>query len=176
MNKQGDPSAGYSDQFGNNYTGTFDQNSGVNFTNTDTGATSSNSLFIDGSDQTTVNGSGSLFGGTQGVFNSNCGGSCEAKGSLFDQLDHAGAVATAEKMIGKSFEDNLNFLGGHGKSTSYRTGEDQLTHIVIHAGGPTELHFEGHPPDRDLVNFVLHQVDAIRDFAKPQSSKGPPLP
>jgi hypothetical protein len=29
---------------------------------------------------------------------------------------------------------------------------------------------------RDLVNFVLHQVDAIRDFSKPQSSKGPPLP
>jgi hypothetical protein len=42
MNKQGDPSAGYSDQFGNNYSGTFDQNNGVSFTNTATGATSGN--------------------------------------------------------------------------------------------------------------------------------------
>lgn len=176
MNKQGNASAGYSDQFGNNYTGTFDQNNGVSFTNTDTGATSSNSRFIDGSDQTTVNGSGSLFGGTQGVFNSNCGGSCEAKGSLFDQPGHTGSVANAEKMIGKSFEDNFNFFGGHGKSTSYRTGEDQLTHIVAHTGGATEIHFEGHPPGRDLVNFVLHQVDAIRDSANHQSSKEPKLP
>ncbi len=176
MNKQGDASAGYSDQFGNNYTGTFDQNNGVSFTNTDTGATSSNSRFIDGSDQTNVNGSGSMFGGTQGIFNSNCGGSCAAKGSLFDLPGHAGAVGNAEKMIGKSFEDNLNFFGGHGKSTSYRTGEDQLTHVVAHTGGATAIHFEGHPPGRDLVNFVLHQVDAIRDSANHQSSKEPKLP
>jgi hypothetical protein len=27
-----------------------------------------------------------------------------------------------------------------------------------------------------LVNFVLHQVDAIRDFSNHQSSKEPPLP
>ena len=176
MNDPKNASAGYSDQFGNNYTGTFDQNNGVSFTNTATNATSSNSQFIDGSDPTTVNGSGSLFSGTKGVFNSNCGGSCEAKGSLSDLPGSPGAVANAEKMIGVSLEDKLNFFGGHGKSTSYRTGDDQRTHVVDHAGGKTEIHFEGHPPGRDLVNFVLHQVDAIRDFSKPQSSKGPPLP
>lgn len=105
-----------------------------------------------------------------------CGGSCEAKGSLYNLPGHGDAVANAEKMIGKSFEDNLNFLGGHGKSTSYRTGEDQLTHVVNHAGDNTEIHFEGHPPGRDLTNFVLHQVDAIRDFANHQSSKEQALP
>jgi hypothetical protein len=29
---------------------------------------------------------------------------------------------------------------------------------------------------RDLVNFVLHQVDSVRDFSNHQSSKEPPLP
>jgi RHS repeat-associated protein len=177
MNDPKNAGAGYSDQFGNNYTGTFDQNNGVSFTNTAPGgATSSNSQFIDGSDPTTVNGSGSIFSGTQGVFNSNCGGSCEAKGSLSDLPGSPGAVANEEKMIGASLEDKLNFFGGHGKSTSYRTGDGQLTHVVDHAGGATEIHFEGHPPGRDLVNFVLHQVDAIRDFSNHQSSKEPPLP
>ena len=177
MNNSKDAGAGYHDQFGTQYTGSFNQDSGVSFTNTAPGeATSSNSRFIDGSDETDVNGSGSMFGGTQGRFNSNCGGSCEAKGSIFDLPGHAGSVANAEQMIGKSFEDNLNFFGGHGKSTSYRTGEDQLTHLVVHAGGATEIHFEGHPPGRDLMNFVLHQVDAIRDSANHQSSKEPNLP
>jgi len=171
-----DSGGGFHDQFGNQYSGTFDENNGVSFTNTATGATSTNSRFIDGSDQTNVNGSGSLFGGTQGRFNSDCGGSCEAKGSLFDLPGHAGAVANAEKMIGANLEDKLNFFGGHGKSTSYRTGEDQLTHVVNHANGQQEIHFEGHPPGRDLVNFVLHQVDAIRDSANHQSSKEPNLP
>lgn len=176
MNDPQNAGAGYHDQFGNQYTGSFDENSGVSFTNTATGDTSSNSRFIDGSDPTAVNGSGSIFSGTQGVFNSNCGGSCEAKGSLYNLPGSPDAVANAEKMIGKSFEDNLNFFGGHGKSTSYRTGDGQLTHVVDHAGGKTEIHFEGHPPGRDVVNFVLHQVDAIRDFANHQSSKEPPLP
>jgi RHS repeat-associated protein len=176
MNDSKDASAGYHDQFGNQYTGSFDQNSGVSFTNTATGDTSSNSRFIDGSDPTAVNGSGSIFTGTQGVFNSNCGGSCEAKGSLNNLPGYGDAVGNAERMIGASLEDKLNFFGGHGKSTSYRTGDGQLTHVVDHAGGQTEIHFEGHPPGRDLVNFVLHQVDAIHDFANHQSSKEPPLP
>jgi RHS repeat-associated protein len=176
MNDSKDAGAGYHDQFGNQYTGSFDQNSGVSFTNTATGDTSSNSRFIDGSDPTAVNGSGSIFTGTQGVFNSNCGGSCEAKGSLNNLPGYGDAVGNAERMIGASLEDKLNFFGGHGKSTSYRTGDGQLTHVVDHAGGQTEIHFEGHPPGRDLVNFVLHQVDAIHDFANHQSSKEPPLP
>jgi RHS repeat-associated protein len=179
MNNSKDAGAGYHDQFGNQYTGTFDQNNGVSFTNTATGDTSSNSRFIDGSDQTNVNGSGA-FGGIQGQFNSNCGGSCEAKGSLFDLPGHAGATANLEQMIGKSFIDNLNFFGGHGKADNYRFGDDQLTHIVNHLAGPDagrqEVHFEGHPPGRDVVNFVLHQVDAIRDSRNHQSANEPRLP
>jgi RHS repeat-associated protein len=181
MNDPKDASARYSDQFGNSYTGSFNQNSGVSFTNTATGATSSNSQFINGSDETDVNGSATgAFNGIQGRFNSDCGGSCEAKGSLYDLPGHAGAVSALEKMIGASFEDNLNFFGGHGKSISYRFGDDQLTHIVNHLTGPDagkqEVHFEGHAPGRDLTNFVLHQVDAIRDSAHHQSADEPRLP
>jgi RHS repeat-associated protein len=181
MNKAGDASAGYHDQFGNQYTGSFDENSGVSFTNTATGATSSNSRFIDGSDETDVNGSAfGAFNGIQGRFNSNCGGSCEAKGSLYDLPGHPNAVSNLEKRIGASFEDNLNFFGGHGKSISFRFGDDQLTHIVNHLAGPDagrqEVHFEGHAPGRDVVNFVLHQVDAIRDSANHQSAQEPRLP
>lgn len=92
--------------------------------------------------------------------------SCEAKGSLYDLPGHAGATANLEQISGKSFIDNLNFSGGHGKANNYRFGDDQLTHIVDHLAGPDagrqEVHFEGHPPGRDVVNFVLHQVDAIR--------------
>ena len=181
MNDSKNASAGYSDQFGNQYTGSFDQNSGVSFTNTATGDTSSNSRFIDGSDETDVNGSASgAFNGIQGRFNSDCGGSCEAKGSLYDLPGHPNAVSNLEKMIGASFEDNLNFFGGHGKSISFRFGDDQLTHIVNHLAGPDagkqEVHFEGHAPGRDLTNFVLHQVDAIRDSANHQSAQEPRLP
>jgi RHS repeat-associated protein len=179
INDPGDPSAGYHDQFGNQYTGSFDENSGVSFTNTATGAKSSNSRFIDGSDETDVNGSGA-FNGIQGRFNSNCGGSCAAKGSLYNLPGHDGAVANLEKKIGKSLEDNLNFFGGHGKADNYRFGADQLTHIVNHLDGPDihkqEVHFEGHAPGRDVANFVLHQVDAIRDKAKNQSAEEPRLP
>jgi RHS repeat-associated protein len=179
MNDPKDAGAGYHDQFGNQYTGSFDQNSGVSFTNTATGDTSSNSRFIDGSDRTDVNGSGA-FNGIQGQFNSNCGGSCEAKGSLYNLPGHDGAVAALEKMIGKSFEDNLNFFGGHGKANNYRFGDGQLTHIVDHLDGKNkgkqEIHFEGHAPGSNLQNFVLHQVDAIRDSANHQSAQEPNLP
>jgi hypothetical protein len=181
MNDPNNANAGYHDQFGNQYTGSFDENNGVSFTNTGTGVTSSNSRFIDGSDETDVNGSSSgAFNGIQGRFNSNCGGSCAAKGSLYDLPGSAGAVAALEKRIGKSREDKLNIFGGHGKADNYRFGSDQLTHIVAHLDGPDkgkqEIHFEGHPPNRDVVRFVLHQVDAIRDAANHQSAQEPRLP
>jgi YD repeat-containing protein len=142
---------------------------------------SSNSRFIDGSDETDVNGSTTgAFNGIQGRFNSNCGGSCEAKGSLYDLPGHPNAVSDLEKKIGKSLEDNLNFFGGHGKADNYRFGAGQLTHIVDHLAGPDngkqEVHFEGHAPGTNLQNFVLHQVDAIRDAANHQSSQEPRLP
>jgi RHS repeat-associated protein len=181
MNDSKDASAGYHDQFGNQYTGSFDQNNGVSFTNTATGATSLNSRFIDGSDETDVNGSTTgAFNGIQGRFNSNCGGSCEAKGSLYDLPGHPNAVSALEKMIGKSFVDNLNFFGEHGKANNYRFGTGQLTHIVDHLDGldkgKQEVHFEGHAPGSNLQNFVLHQVDAMRDSSNHQSSQEPRLP
>ena len=42
--------------------------------------------------------------------------------------------------------------------------------------GKQEVHFEGHAPGCDVVNFVLHQVDAIRDSANHQSAQEPRLP
>ncbi len=69
MNDPSNAGAGSHDQFGNQYTGSFDENSGVSFTDTATGATSSNSRFIDGSDETDVNGSSSgSFSGIQPTF------------------------------------------------------------------------------------------------------------
>lgn len=67
MNDPKDVSAGYHDQFGNQYTGTFDAQNGVSFTNTSTGDTSGHSRFIDGSDETDVNGSGAVFSGGWGI-------------------------------------------------------------------------------------------------------------
>ena len=49
-----------------------------------------------------------------------------------------------------------------------------------HPAGPDkdkqEVHFEGHPPGRDVVNAALHAVDAIKDFANHKSAKEPRLP
>ena len=59
MNDPNDAGAGYHDQSGNQYTGTFDQNNGVSFTDAN-GNTSSHSQFIDGSDPTQLSGSGAF--------------------------------------------------------------------------------------------------------------------
>jgi hypothetical protein len=63
---------------------------------------------------------------------------------------------------------------------NYRFGDGQLSHIVDHLDGNNkgkqEIHFEGHAPGSNLQNFVLHQVDAIRDSANHQSAQEPNLP
>jgi hypothetical protein len=93
-----------------------------------------------------------------------------------------GSIQAAKDAFGLSKEDAFNIFGGHGDALNYRGPDDQDAHIVQHLNttgknaGKTELHFEGHPPGRDLVNFVLHQVDAIRDAHNHQSQKEPDLP
>jgi hypothetical protein len=171
-----DANGGLVDQSGNKYNGTFDEN-GFHFSSTTDGSVSGGGQFVHNSAETRLNGSG-LFDGTRGRFNSDCGGSCQGKGSLFDVVP--GAVQAAKDAIGLSKADALNIFGGHGKSEHYRTSGEQTAHLIQHLAGKnegkTELHFEGHPPGRDLVNFVLHQVDAIRDAVRHQSSKEPALP
>lgn len=170
-------SGGLVDQNGNNFSGTFDQ-SGFHFSSAD-GSVSGGGQFVDPGTVTTLNGSG-VFSGTQGAFNSDCGGSCQGKGSLTDIVAGSGAVQAAKDAFGLSKEDALNIFGEHGDAQNFRGPGEQDAHIVQHLAGrdagKTELHFEGHPTGRDVVNFVLHQVDAIRDFANHQSAKEPALP
>lgn len=174
--RQSDDGTGVVDQNGISYNATFDQ-SGFNFSSSADGSVSGGGQFINGSNETDLNGSG-IFSGTQGRFISDCGGSCQGKGSLYDIAP--GATQAAKDAIGISGADVFNIFGGHGKAENYRTSGDQDAHLVQHLDGPNrgkaELHFEGHPPGRDLVNFILHQVDAIRDSVNHQSSKEPRLP
>ena len=170
-----DANGGLVDQNGNKYSGSFDQ-SGFHFSNGD-GSVSGGGQFIHNSAETDLSGSG-VFSGTEGHFNSDCGGSCQGKGSLTDNVP--GSIQSAKDAFGISKEDAFNIFGGHGKADNYRSPGDQDAHIVQHLAGKnsgkTELHFEGHPPGRNLQNFILHQVDAIRDFVRNQSAKEPALP
>src|SRR5271157_2683964 len=97
MNKQGDTSAGYHDQFGNQYTGSFDEKNGVSFTDA-SGNTSGHSQFIDGSDPTQLNGGGA-FANISGNFFSDCGGSCQGRASLSELAP--GAFANTEAQLHK---------------------------------------------------------------------------
>lgn len=161
MNKQGDPSAGYSDQFGNNYSGTFDQNNGVSFTNTATGATSGGSQFIDGSDNTQVNGSGA-FSNITGNFFSDCGGSCQGRASLSGS---AAAFAATESQLNKQggLTTALDRLSGAHKGGAQWKDSNGYVHMLQSPSGQMEMHFEGHPTGVDVQQFVLHMVDTIRD-------------
>ena len=176
MNKQGDPSAGYSDQFGNNYTGTFDQNNGVSFTNTATGATSGGSQFIDGSDPTQLNGSGA-FSNISGNFFSDCGGSCQGRASLSELAP--GAFANTEAQLHKqsALMSAIDLLSGAHKPGSQWKDSNGYVHM-LNPSGQMEMHFEGHPTGVDVQQFVLHMVDTIRDAASGRAAaeKNTPLP
>lgn len=176
MNKQGDPSAGYSDQFGNNYTGTFDQNNGVSFTNTATGATSGGSQFIDGSDPTQLSGSGA-FSNITGNFFSDCGGSCQGRAALSGTAD---AFAATESQLNKqggllTFLDR--FSGAHQPGAQWKDSNGYV-HMLQDPNGRMEMHFEGHPTGVDVTQFVLHMVDTIRDATSGRANqeKNTPLP
>ena len=177
MNKQGDPSAGYSDQFGNNYTGTFDQNGGVSFTNTAPGgATSTGSQFIDGSDPTQLNGSGA-FANISGNFFSDCGGSCQGRASLSELAP--GAFANTEAQLHKqsALMSAIDLLSGAHKPGSQWKDSNGYVHM-LNPSGQMEMHFEGHPTGVDVQQFVLHMVDTIRDAASGRAAaeKNTPLP
>jgi RHS repeat-associated protein len=176
MNKQGDSSAGYSDQFGNNYSGTFDQNNGVSFTNTATGATSGGSQFIDGSDPTQLSGSGA-FSNITGNFFSDCGGSCQGRAALSGT---AAAFAATESQLNKqgsvlTFLDR--FSGAHPPGAQWKDSNGYV-HMLQDPNGRMEMHFEGHPTGVDVQQFVLHMVDTIRDAASGRANqeKNTPLP
>jgi len=177
MNKQGDTSAGYHDQFGNQYTGTFDQNNGVSFTNTATGATSGRSQFIDGSDNTQLNGSGA-FTNISGNFFSDCGGSCQGRASL--QEEAPGAFAATESQLNKASAaeglfDRL-FTGAHKPGSQWSDSDGYVR--MLENSGKMELHFQRHPTGVDIVNLVLHAVDAIRDRSSGRAAaeRDTPLP
>jgi RHS repeat-associated protein len=176
MNKQGDTSAGYRDQFGNQYTGTFDQNNGVSFTNTSTGATSGRSQFIDGSDPTQLSGSGA-FTNITGNFFSDCGRSCEGRAALSGTAD---AFAATESQLNKASSaealfDRL-FTGAHKSGSQWHDDNGYVR--MLENSGKMELHFQRHPTGVDLVNLVLHAVDAIRDRSSGRAAaeRDTPLP
>jgi len=160
MNDSKDASAGYHDQFGNQYTGTFDEKNGVSFTSAD--GTSTHSRFIDGSDETDVNGSGAVFSGIQGKFFSDCGGSCEGRASLYETTP--GAFASAEAALHKQggFMTAIDLLSGAHKSGAQWKDSSGYVHM-LNPSGTMEMHFEGHPTGVDVQQFVLHMVDTIRD-------------
>jgi len=166
MNRDG--SGLYSDQFGNDYKGTFDQN-GVSFTSEDKGGASGSGRFINGSDETDVNGSG-IFSGLQGKFVSDCGGSCQARGSLYELGPRSAALARAEAALqlqGKSWSWLDRLSGAHAEGRQWMDKDGRI-HVIENINGinagKTELHYEGHP-NTGVTERALHLANAIRDLA-----------
>ena len=163
MNRDG--SGLYSDQFGNDYKGTFNEN-GLSFASVESGGASGSGRFIEGSDQTDVTGSG-LFSGLQGHFISACGGSCEARGSL---TGPESAFTAMEGQINQQsgFISAIDLLSGaHSRGTQWKDANGFI-HVILNGphtknAGITEMHFEGHPTGVDVTQFVLHMVDTVRD-------------
>ena len=57
--------------------------------------------------------------------------------------------------------------GAHNQGAQWKDASGYL-HVILNGPGTrnagiTEMHFEGHPTGVDVVNFVLHMVDTIRD-------------
>jgi hypothetical protein len=138
----------------------------VSFSSVASGGASGGGTFIEGSDQTDVNGSG-LFSGLQGHFVSACGGSCDARGSL---TGPASAFATMEGQLNRQsgLMSGLDLLSGaHSKGIQWKDSNGFI-HVIQNGPGTrnagiTEMHFEGHPTGVDVTQFVLHMVDTIRD-------------
>ena len=143
-------------------TGMFDQ-SGVHFNGSD----AANGQFINGTGETDLSGSG-IFKGLTGMFVSDCGGSCFARGSLagdFSTLANAASAGLINQQSGVMTAIDL-LSGAHANGQQWKDPENILHIIHNTAGrnaGTTELHYEGHPTGVDVVNFVLHMVDTIRD-------------
>jgi RHS repeat-associated protein len=177
MNKAGDPSAGYKDQWGNHYTGTFDDKNGVSFTNTATGDTSTHSRFFKGDeDRTTLMGSGA-FSGIKGIFFSNCGGSCEARASLYETAPGAFAIAEAALHKQGGLMTAIDLLSGAHKPGAQWKDSRGYVHM-LNPKGRMEMHFEGHPTGVGLEQFVLHMVGTASDAASGRAAaeRDMPLP
>jgi len=171
MNKQGDPSAGYSDQWGNEYTGTFDQNNGVSFTSAD-GTTSDHSQFIDGSDPTQLSGSGA-FAGIQGNFFDACGASSSCQGratlsgpaSAFDNMKNI----LSQQSRFSTLLDGLS-LAHPFITDQWKGGDGGYAHVIKAKGYMWDMHFEGSAPGAGVTGFALHMLSTVRDIANGTAS------
>ena len=160
-----DANGGLVDQNGNSYSGSFDQ-SGFHFSSSD-GSVSGGGQFIHNSAETDVNGSGT-FSGIQGKFVSDCGGTCQGRGSLYET--QAGAFGAMEGALNKQggLTTALDLLSGAHNSGAQWKDSDGLVHVILNGAGTLnagkmEMHFEGHPTGVDVTKFVLHMVDTIHD-------------
>ena len=165
MNKQGDASAGYHDQFGGQYSGTFDQNNGVSFTDS-SGQTSSHSQFIDGSDATQLKGSGA-FAGIQGNFFDACGqnSSCQGRATLSGS---SAAFNNMEATLSHSsrFSTLLDGLSlAHPFITDQYRSDGGYSHVIKAPGYMWDMHFEGSSPGAGVTGFALHMLSTIKEIS-----------
>jgi len=164
MNDLTDPSAGYKDQFGEQYTGTFDQDKGVSFTNTTTGVTSSHSQFINGSDPTQLIGApGSAFAGMKANFFDACGSSssCQGRFTLYGTKDQFQIMESTLQKQGKfkTLVDGLSFA--HPFNTDQWKGggpNNNYVHMIKAPGYHMDGHFEG------STDAGLHAFGTIKDL------------
>ena len=166
MNQQGNPSAGYHDQWNNQYTGTFDQNNGVSFTNTATGETSTKSQFIDGSDPTQLIGAqtpGSAFAGMRANFFDACGpsSSCQGRFTLYGTTTQFNTMESTLHPQGgfKTFLDG--FSGAHPFFTDQWKGggpNNDYVHMISAPHYRMDGHFEG------STDPGIHAFSTIKDL------------
>jgi len=156
---------GLVDQYGNAYSGTFDQ-TGVHITAAD--GTTISGAFINASAANTLQGSG-IFSGFTGVFNDNCGGTCVASGSIFStSADPAGQFKNlTDRMLRNPGMDSMDFF--HPGSTQYREGNPSGPdpHVVfknstLESANPYEqFHYDGSYPYATVPGFFDHASSAI---------------
>ena len=156
---------GLVDQNGNKYSGTFND-SGFHFSSAD-GKVSGGGQFVHNSAETDLNGSG-VFSGVQGKFVSDCGGSCQGRGSLYET--QPGAFNAMEGSLNKQggLTTALDLLSGaHNAGTQWKD-LDGYIHVILNGAGTLnagkmEMHFEGNATGVDLVHTGLHLFDTIHD-------------
>jgi len=112
--------------------------------------------FIAGTDPTRVNGqAGTAWADTHFVANSNCGGTCEAKGALFGSPQTLQNLA-AQQLIGPN--KGLDGLGEH-PGDQYRGGNVQGPdmHLSLVPGGSVDpMHFDNRYPYGSVSGYMDH--------------------
>jgi RHS repeat-associated protein len=152
------------DQYGMTYGGDFDQG-GVHLWSADK-TVSGSGQFVEGTKETDLFGQG-LYFGVEGKFVDACGGSCKARGSIYDLIP--GAVGRAEDALNQrgavtTFFDRLS--GAHDKGTQWMDSAG-LNHVIRFApgtrnAGKTELHFEGSAVQG--IDVIPHLAGALKDL------------